>query len=53
MIETLDVTRLRTDFPVLTREVRPGIPLIYLDFDRHYAETSSRLGCDGFFLQEQ
>ncbi len=27
----LDVARLRTDFPILTREVRPGVPLIYLD----------------------
>jgi cysteine desulfurase/selenocysteine lyase len=27
----LDVIRLRQDFPVLTREVYPGIPLVYLD----------------------
>ena len=27
----LDVLTLRKDFPILTREVRPGIPLIYLD----------------------
>ncbi len=27
----LDVERLRADFPILTREVRPGVPLIYLD----------------------
>jgi cysteine desulfurase / selenocysteine lyase len=28
---TFDVTQLRQDFPVLSREVHPGVPLIYLD----------------------
>ena len=28
---TLDVQKIRHDFPILTREVRPGVPLIYLD----------------------
>lgn len=28
---TLDVLRLRQDFPILGREVRPGVPLVYLD----------------------
>jgi cysteine desulfurase / selenocysteine lyase len=28
---TLDVITLRNDFPILSREVRPGIPLVYLD----------------------
>lgn len=27
----LDVARIRQDFPVLQREVRPGVPLVYLD----------------------
>jgi cysteine desulfurase/selenocysteine lyase len=27
----LDVITLRKDFPILTREVRPGVPLVYLD----------------------
>ncbi len=27
----LDVLRLRQDFPILGREVRPGVPLVYLD----------------------
>ncbi len=31
MIDTLDVTRIREDFPILQREVRPGVPLVYLD----------------------
>lgn len=28
---TLDIQRVRKDFPILEREVRPGIPLVYLD----------------------
>lgn len=27
----LDINRIRADFPILTREVRPGVPVIYLD----------------------
>ena len=27
----LDVNRVRADFPILQREVRPGVPLVYLD----------------------
>jgi len=27
----LDIDRVRADFPILRREVRPGIPLTYLD----------------------
>ncbi len=27
----LDVERIREDFPILKREVRPGVPLVYLD----------------------
>jgi cysteine desulfurase/selenocysteine lyase len=29
--ELLDVQSIRVDFPILTREVHPGVPLIYLD----------------------
>jgi len=29
--EPLDPTLYRPDFPVLTREIRPGVPLVYLD----------------------
>jgi cysteine desulfurase/selenocysteine lyase len=28
---TLDVARIRKDFPILDRELRPGVPLVYLD----------------------
>ncbi len=31
MIQTFDVMKVRADFPVLSREVRPGVPLVYLD----------------------
>jgi cysteine desulfurase/selenocysteine lyase len=27
----LDIEQIRQDFPILRREVRPGIPLVYLD----------------------
>ncbi len=27
----LDVARIRADFPVLARQIRPGVPLVYLD----------------------
>lgn len=30
-LHTLDVQRLRQDFPILNREIRPGVPLVYLD----------------------
>jgi len=29
--EQLDIQRIRADFPILNREVRPGVPLVYLD----------------------
>ncbi len=28
---TLDIARLRGQFPILSREVKPGVPLVYLD----------------------
>lgn len=30
-LSTLDIARVRADFPILNREVHPGVPLIYLD----------------------
>ncbi|MDN5757093.1 MAG: cysteine desulfurase [Tomitella sp.] len=30
-VDTLDVTRIRADFPILSRTVRDGAPLVYLD----------------------
>jgi cysteine desulfurase/selenocysteine lyase len=29
--KSLDVARIRGDFPILSRETRPGVPLVYLD----------------------
>jgi cysteine desulfurase / selenocysteine lyase len=29
--ELLDIQRVRADFPILSREVHPGVPLVYLD----------------------
>jgi cysteine desulfurase/selenocysteine lyase len=31
MIQTTDITRIRSDFPILEREVHPGVKLVYLD----------------------
>jgi len=28
---TFDVTRIRGEFPILNREIRPGVPVVYLD----------------------
>ncbi len=53
----LDVQKIRADFPVLEREVRPGVPLIYLDstatsqkprqvleaMDRFYRRTNANI----------
>jgi cysteine desulfurase/selenocysteine lyase len=30
-IRTLNVEQIRRDFPILSRQIRPGIPLVYLD----------------------
>ena len=31
MTSSLDLSKIRADFPILSRAVRPGVPLIYLD----------------------
>jgi len=31
IVASLDVERVRADFPILQRQVRPGVPLVYLD----------------------
>ena len=28
---SFDSTRIRGDFPILNREIRPGVPVVYLD----------------------
>jgi len=53
----LDVERIRMDFPILGREIRPGVPLVYLDstatsqkpiavlqaMDNHYRRTNANI----------
>ncbi|MCZ7554015.1 MAG: cysteine desulfurase [Anaerolineae bacterium UTCFX2] len=53
----LDVEKIRQDFPILKREVHPGVPLVYLDstatsqkpvqvieaMDRYYRSTNSNI----------
>lgn len=53
----LDSAKIRADFPVLSREVRPGIPLVYLDstassqkpavvidaMDRYYRQSNANI----------
>ena len=55
--DVLDVERIRSDFPILGREVRPGVPLVYLDstattqkprqvieaVDAYYRETNANI----------
>ncbi len=55
--ELLDIQRVRADFPILAREVHPGVPLIYLDstatsqkpemviqaMDRYYRQTNANI----------
>ena len=55
--ELLDIQLIRADFPILSREVHPGVPLIYLDstatsqkpemviqaMDRYYRQTNANI----------
>jgi cysteine desulfurase/selenocysteine lyase len=46
----LDVNKIRADFPVLTREIHPGIPLVYLDSTATSQKPSVVLeAMDGFY----
>jgi cysteine desulfurase / selenocysteine lyase len=56
-LSTFDITKIRADFPILTRQVRPGVPLIYLDstataqkptqvidaMDRYYRQSNANI----------
>jgi cysteine desulfurase / selenocysteine lyase len=47
---TLDVARIRADFPVLGREIHPGVPLVYLDSTATSQKPSVVLDAmDGFY----
>lgn len=63
----LDVHRIRQDFPILQREVRPGVPLVYLDstatsqkprqvieaMSRYYETTNANVHRGIYALSEQ
>jgi cysteine desulfurase / selenocysteine lyase len=56
-LSTFDIAKIRGDFPILTRQVRPGVPLIYLDstataqkptqvidaMDRYYRQSNANI----------
>jgi cysteine desulfurase/selenocysteine lyase len=47
---TLDVAKIRDDFPVLRREIHPGVPLVYLDSTATSQKPSVVLDAmDGFY----
>jgi cysteine desulfurase/selenocysteine lyase len=47
---TLDVLKIRADFPVLEREIHPGVPLVYLDSTATSQKPSVVLDAmDGFY----
>jgi cysteine desulfurase/selenocysteine lyase len=47
---SLDVERVRLDFPILRREVRPGVPVIYLDSTASAQKPTSVLeAMDAFY----
>jgi len=49
-MDTLDVTHIRADFPVLEREIHPGVPLVYLDSTATSQKPSVVLDAmDGFY----
>jgi cysteine desulfurase/selenocysteine lyase len=47
---TLDTAKIRADFPVLAREIHPGVPLVYLDSTATSQKPSVVLDAmDGFY----
>jgi cysteine desulfurase / selenocysteine lyase len=46
----LDVSRIRQDFPILNKQVRPGVPLVYLDSTASSQKPASVLeAMDGYY----
>lgn len=46
----LNITKLRKDFPILSREVHPGVPLVYLDSTATTQKPASMLSAmDNFY----
>jgi cysteine desulfurase/selenocysteine lyase len=49
-MDILDVAKIRADFPVLVREIHPGVPLVYLDSTATSQKPSIVLDAmDGFY----
>jgi cysteine desulfurase / selenocysteine lyase len=49
---TFDATRIRGDFPILNREVRPGVPVVYLDSTATSQKPSAVIeAMDAFYRQ--
>ncbi len=50
--DELDVQRIRLDFPILSRQVRPGVPLVYLDSTASSQKPASVIqAMDAFYRQ--
>ncbi len=51
-LAALDVHKIRADFPILEREVRPGVPLVYLDSTATSQKPIQVMqAMDGFYRQ--
>jgi cysteine desulfurase/selenocysteine lyase len=49
---TFDVNRIRGDFPILNREIRPGVPVVYLDSTATSQKPSTVIeAMDSFYRQ--
>jgi cysteine desulfurase/selenocysteine lyase len=49
---TFDVLRIRGDFPILNREIRPGVPVVYLDSTATSQKPSTVIDAmDNFYRQ--
>jgi cysteine desulfurase/selenocysteine lyase len=50
--QALDPRKIRADFPVLSREVRPGVPLVYLDNAATSQKPSSVIAAMNHFYEQ-
>jgi cysteine desulfurase / selenocysteine lyase len=50
--QKLDVARIREDFPILKREVRPNVPLVYLDSTATSQKPVQVIGAMDHFMRE-
>jgi cysteine desulfurase/selenocysteine lyase len=49
-VKALDVEQIRQDFPILSRQVRPGVPLVYLDSTATSQKPTAVIDAmDGFY----